>query len=105
MQELGMEESYFKGMEFYGANLNSTEKEYAQEAHFEVLQYLNSENRTFDELKDILGIEGLQLARLMGFLSQLGYIGFFKEKGVTYYSITPIGRKVLYQEIARLILE
>lgn len=105
IEELGMEETYFTGMKFFSQICGNAEKNSLLEIHYECLGYLNEGAKTTKDFCYIYDTHNNEVISWLTKLTKLGLAYSFKEKKVTYYNITPLGKQTLYREVNRLIDE
>lgn len=95
----GMMETYYKAMEFVGeAAGNSAYSPFYKEDGVLMLA-IETQTKSMDELCETLEVSSRSMAPRMNKLVNYGYVSSLKEKKVTYYKLTPYGRKYLEELI------
>ena len=94
-----MMETYYKAMQFFGEVAGNSA--YSPFYHEDAKLLLSIERRTMslDELVDIMDSSVRSMGTKMNKLINYGYVTNLKEKKVTYYRLTPYGRKFLEELI------
>lgn len=99
IEEDGMMPTYYKAMQFFGEVAgNSTYSPFYKEDG-EIMLVLDQNTVSMSELCALTDTSNRSMAPKMTKLINYGYATSFKEKKVTYYKLTPYGRKFLEELI------
>lgn len=95
MEKDNMLESYCKGMDWFLGKFFDQKQLYLNEEDCKFLRMFVDRNMTFDEIEKYTTYLNPQMLMLK--YMRFGLIRTFKEKTVTYYEITPFGKKMLFK--------
>lgn len=100
LEEDKMLETYFAGMKFFESYFGKGEKTELFPEDVEYMLTLRGERHwTLDELCTVHSAASQGMRKKMYKLITRGYVSSYKEKGITYYQLTPFGEKILIEEI------
>ena len=97
-----MMDTYFEAMKYYEKHFGKGDKTELFPEDIEYLLSLRSDKHlTIEELAEIHQAVQRSLYRKIYKLVIRGYVSSYKEKGKTYYRLTPYGQKKIIEEILK----